>query len=314
MEDAELLEVLRLLRPVELDAGQVLFREGGPGQAMWVLGDGVEVSISATPPGAERPVLVARARSGQTVGEMALVDDGLRSATAVVTRGGPAHRIEAVDFHVLREAFHPAAFKVMRQICVELCGRLRAANDRVVPHRRADVPPSEVGSGRPCSDEVIEEFVPFRELPRVVKLALAQKLRLVEVPPQAVVFSEGDEASAAYFLLTGEVSVERRGRSIARLGPGTMFGLVAAIDGGRRSASCVTESAARFLRLSQPDFDALFSAGNRFAFQIVDLAAKQLVEHLRHTNALIAQGPPPGERGGLLPLELEVELDPSQAA
>jgi len=29
---------LRLLRPVELEAGKVLFREGEPGRAMWVMG------------------------------------------------------------------------------------------------------------------------------------------------------------------------------------------------------------------------------------------------------------------------------------
>ena len=36
----EMMDILRLLRPVELEAGKVLFREGEPGKAMWVMGRG----------------------------------------------------------------------------------------------------------------------------------------------------------------------------------------------------------------------------------------------------------------------------------
>src|SRR5579871_1645367 len=78
MEPGDMMELLRLLRPIELVSGQVLFRQGEPGQAMWVLGSQVEVSISATSHGAKRPGVIAYAKAGETVGEMALIDDGAR--------------------------------------------------------------------------------------------------------------------------------------------------------------------------------------------------------------------------------------------
>src|SRR5688572_4235718 len=106
VEPDEMLDILRLLRPVSLEAGQVLFREGQPGEAMWILGSGCEVAISAQPPDSRRPVQVAYPCEGETVGEMALVDDGQRSASAVVVQGGSAHQIEAIDFHVLRGSFN----------------------------------------------------------------------------------------------------------------------------------------------------------------------------------------------------------------
>jgi len=45
----------------------------------------------------------------------------------------------------------------------------------------------------------------------------------------------------------------------------------------------------RMLRLSDSDFDALFARGNRFAYHLVDLVARQLVVHLRDTNQLYLQ-------------------------
>lgn len=328
VEATEMMDILRLLRPVALEPGQVLFREGEPGKAMWLLSQGVEVSLSTTPQGAKRPVAVAYARAGDAVGEMALVDDGPRSASAVVVGGGHAHEIAAPDFHALRDAFHPAAFKVLRRLSLDLCKRLRATNDRIVPgSAQAIKTPPAASKGKPPA-ELLETFPAFKPLPAVVKLALATKLQLIEVDGVTPLFAEGEPGDGAYFLLEGEVSVGRNGKTLANLVPGTMLGLVAAIDAGTRSASCITTGPAKLLRLTSRDFDSLFAAHHRFAFQLVDLIARQLVSHLRSANAML---PLPGKRAGdagqarpvtqllpaphdpekdleVLPLELEMEI------
>lgn len=130
-------ELLRLLRPVEVKPGEVLFQQGEPGRAMWVLGKGVEVSVFATARGAQRPRVIAQVREGDTLGEMALIDDGKRSGTAVVVQGGPAHQIDAMDFATLRESYNQPVFKVLRRLCMELAQKLRATSNRVVAQREA---------------------------------------------------------------------------------------------------------------------------------------------------------------------------------
>ncbi len=288
VDPPEMMDILRLLRPVELEAGKVLFREGEPGKAMWVMGKGVEVTVSATPAGQKRPVVVAYAREGEVLGEMALVDDGPRSGTAVVVQGGHAHEIDANEFHALRSTFNPAAFKVLRRVCVDLCSRLRATNERIVPSSHTSVQTPSVTSTKRPPPKVMDEFPPFKALPATVKLALGQKLQLIEVNEVTPLFAEGEPSDGAWFLVDGEVSVGRNGKTLANLTPGSMFGLVSAIDQGTRSASCVTTGPARLLKLAEKDFDGLFASHHRFAFQIVDLAARQLVFHLRQANAMLS--------------------------
>jgi CRP-like cAMP-binding protein len=315
VEPSEMQELVSLLQPVSLEPGQVLFRENTAGDGMWILDEGAEVSISQTR--GKRPVVIANNRGGESVGEMALIDGGPRSGAAVVTQGGSAHYISAANFRALRDAYRPAAFKVMRQLCKELCSRLRVTSDRISPSQAQTAQPSQpLTGGRRATEAEVNAFAPFQSLPKVVKLALCQKLQSVEIGPNQPICSEGDQGEHAFFLLSGAVRVTRNRKTLQQLGPGAMFGMVSVIDEGRRSATCVAEGPARLLSLSKRDFDNLFLAGNRFAFQMVDLVSRQLVAQLRSTNQLVSgPGSTMQERQAqgdalpeMLPLELEIEL------
>lgn len=304
VEEADLSDVLRLFRPVELNAGDVLFAEGDPGRAMWVLGEGAEVSIASTS-GQPRPVAVGYARKGDVVGEMALVDDGPRSGTAIVTQSGPAHQIDANEFHAMRATFVPAVFKVLRKICVDLCARLRQTNERIVPSGNTEIATPPLPEGPRPDTQTLDRFPAFRELPAIVKFALAQKLQEIRLDEMTPIFAEGEPSDGAYFIVEGEVSVGRNGKTLANLPGGTMFGVVACIDAGRRSASCLTSGPALLLKMTERDFDQLFAAGHRFAFQMVDLLARQLVQHVREANQML---PTPGSRdSGVAKLSKPVE-------
>lgn len=291
----ELVELLRLLRPVNLVSGEVLFTEGEVGTAMWVLGPGAEVQLTA----AGRPL--ATLAAGETLGEMALIDDAPRSATATVTRGAGAYRIEAIDFDVLRDQHRPCAFQLLRKMAKDMCLRLRMTSVQIVPEGVGQPEPpqptaKELGTRLPPG--TLDEFAPLRDTPATVRLALSQKLTERHLAPGELVFREGERSDAIYLLVDGEVETRRHGTAFVRLGAGSLFGLVSTIDGGDRSASVVARTGARVWRLAVSDFDFLFKAGNRFAFRMVELVARQLAANLRQANAtLVAHTAPPGETG-----------------
>ena len=298
----------RLFHPVRLELGQVLFEEGKPCDWLWVLGAGAEVAVSGF---AEAPgtVAVARLGAGDTVGEMALVDEGPRSGTARVVVAGPAFVMAAQDFYGLRDAYHPAAFQLLRKISLELCSRLRGTSDRLVAptHKGAEVaPPLPTERANP---EHLDQLASFRPLPRVVKLALAQRLGRIDASDATTVCLEGEEGDAAYFIASGEVRVVRGGYLLARLQPGEVFGMVALIDGGPRSASCVTQGPTRLFRLARTDFEYLFSSANRFAFQLVEGMARQLVRNLRAADLLLARPSPGAHPAGPSAAPLFAEAD-----
>jgi CRP-like cAMP-binding protein len=285
----------RLFHPVMLEPGQVLFEEGKPCDWLWVVGPGAEVSVTRADE-APGQVMVAHLASGDTVGEMALVDGGPRSGTARVEVGGPAAVMAARDFYSLRDAYHPAAFQLLRKICLELCWRLRGTSDRLVPRSLGVPAPVLRLQAERTEPEHLDELPSFRVLPRVVKLALAQKLGRLDTSDATTICCEGEEGDAAYFISSGAVQVQRSGQPLAQLQPGEVFGMVALMDGGPRSATCVTEGPTRLLRLARPDFEALFSSANRFAFQLVEGMARQLVKNLRTADLLLARPevtPPP---------------------
>jgi CRP/FNR family cyclic AMP-dependent transcriptional regulator len=305
VDEGDLQDVLRLFRPVELEAGEVLFSEGDAGKAMWVLAGKTEVSVASTQ-GQSGPVVVTYARANDVLGEMALVDEGPRSGTAMVTTSGPAQQIDANEFHALRTAMHPVVFKILRKICIDLCARLRSTNERIVASGGPAVETTPLKLGPRPAPELLTKYPSFRALPAVVRLALAHQLEVVEVDRVTPIFAEGEKSQGAYFIVEGEVSVGRNGKTLANLGPGTMFGVVACIDSGVRSASCVTTGPALLFRMSARNFDQLFSAGHRFAFQMVDMLARQLVSHLREANQML---PSVGGKSGIARALAPVPID-----
>lgn len=74
-----------------------------------------------------------------------------------------------------------------------------------------------------------------KELKRLDQLA---ELRMI--PAGTEVIAEGTAGDTCFLIVDGTVSVRRKGRQIALLGPGESFGELAALDPGPRTASVST--------------------------------------------------------------------------
>jgi len=126
---------LRLLatysREVRYPPEALIFSEGQRGDELFIVVDG-QVRISRNLPGLGEEALVILGR-GEIFGEMALIDDEPRSADARAHTQGCT--VFVVDRHRLEEVLEmdpDAACQFLNLMCLILCRRLRAMNDRLM--------------------------------------------------------------------------------------------------------------------------------------------------------------------------------------
>ncbi len=108
----------------DYEPGAVLFREGDPGDFMYVIQSG-EVEIRRTVGELERVLAVLPA--GEFFGEMALINQRPRSATAVVRRPSRLLVIEGRTFEAMIRGKTEIAVRMIRT----LAGRLERANQQI---------------------------------------------------------------------------------------------------------------------------------------------------------------------------------------
>ncbi|MBE0509049.1 MAG: cyclic nucleotide-binding domain-containing protein, partial [Marinospirillum sp.] len=108
------------LRSRKISAGEYLFSEGDPGDCLYILVAG-EIAVSRQNAKGEN-LLLARLGAGQPVGEMALLDELPRSATAIASEDSELLKLDKLRFHSLVMQ-RP---QILLGMCKVLATRLRA--------------------------------------------------------------------------------------------------------------------------------------------------------------------------------------------
>jgi CRP/FNR family transcriptional regulator/CRP/FNR family cyclic AMP-dependent transcriptional regulator len=107
----------RLVRPVHLGPGQVLFRKGDPpGDVYFLVGGGAQVVAE----GAARDEVVARIGPGESIGEMAALDGQPRSATVLACEETDAYALSAESFARFLEGAPAVAGRLLRLLSTRL--------------------------------------------------------------------------------------------------------------------------------------------------------------------------------------------------
>lgn len=126
----ELGRIITLGRLVTYPKDAVLFTEGDPGEALYIVVDGA-IRVSKVVPGAKEEAMAFMER-GSCVGEMAVIDEFPRSATAIAHQDCRVLFIEKQAFLALLNAEPVIARKVLWALCRTLSLRLRETTDRIV--------------------------------------------------------------------------------------------------------------------------------------------------------------------------------------
>jgi CRP-like cAMP-binding protein len=96
----------------------------------------------------------------------------------------------------------------------------------------------------------------FGTLPDPDRTAIATRMRRVDFDPDQMIFSRGDPGREIYLVLEGRIrlsilSSDGRELSFAHAGPGNIFGEIATLDGGERTAGATAISRVQAMALPQ---------------------------------------------------------------
>lgn len=114
--------------------GEILFREGEPGDRFWIIVSG-KVKLGHTAADG-RESLIAVLGAGEIIGELSVYDPGTRAATATVLAPSTLLELEHSRFVTLLDE-HPA---LARELLQSLAQRLRKTNSALADLVFSDVP------------------------------------------------------------------------------------------------------------------------------------------------------------------------------
>lgn len=126
LDKSELDQLAAISTHLEFQKGDVIIQQNTTGTEMYIIAaGGVEVYIQGLN-NARSLVLLGE---GQVVGEMALIDQGYRSASVRATnKGASLYKIERDVFYELCNANTHIGFLVMRNLAIDIAFKLRHRN------------------------------------------------------------------------------------------------------------------------------------------------------------------------------------------
>ncbi len=125
LNDEELRRVARLTHSHSYTKDTVLFRAGDPADSVYIIATGKVKIVISSPDGKEFILTILGA--GQVFGEMALLEESTRSATAITGTKSDLLTLSRKDFNRLLEST-PA---ISRKLLSILSSRLRRANSKM---------------------------------------------------------------------------------------------------------------------------------------------------------------------------------------
>lgn len=123
----------------------------------------------------------------------------------------------------------------------------------------------------------------FANLKPDAQQKVAQQMRPVAYTSGQQIFARGDPGNDLYLVLDGRVrlsiiSLEGRELAFTHAGPGEIFGEIATLDGGARTADATAVSAVKALSLSRPQINTLLETSPQFARAAIDILCQRLRE------------------------------------
>ena len=129
LDDDELARVAEICKEQSFKSGQTIFKEGEPGNRLYIISAG-DVRISRVVPGSGEEALTVL-KPGACFGEMAVFDRSERSTDAIANTDCTVLTITRSDFEILLDFNRDIAYKVLWGVVRLLSERLRITTDNL---------------------------------------------------------------------------------------------------------------------------------------------------------------------------------------
>lgn len=113
--------------------GETIFREGTNSNELYMIAQGeVHIIVQPALPGNNNELVIATLHQGQSFGEVALVDQGLRSATARANRN-PTRVLSIPRDKLIQlcDTYPQLGYRLMQNLAVDLAVKMRSTDLRI---------------------------------------------------------------------------------------------------------------------------------------------------------------------------------------
>lgn len=206
-------------------------------------------------------------RPGEIFGEMAVVSDTPRSATATAKTDCVALSLDAQQFQTAIQRMPEFALMLMSV----MFDRLRLVAARLAARKsRSD---DRVREGRLFDERMLEELLNQLENPTRIR-----------VPADKVIMREGEAGMTMYVVLSGRVGIAVRGNLVESVGEGGTFGEMALVDQSPRTAGAYAQMDTELLAINRTALMTLVKSHPVFGVALL----RAVADRLRYMNGLLA--------------------------
>ncbi len=290
LDTSQLEDVARMVQPFERGPEETLFQQGDASDGMYIIRTG-SVEIRARVPGDEAMTL-ARLGAGDLLGEVALLDRGVRTATALVVEKTEGYWFGRRHFEILRLDRKPASLSLMQRLIENTCVSVRRSYARIAELLQEATPLSRVpANARVGFAEADASGVPFGSLPFFSRLSprelqdVLEAGRLLRAERGTVLYLQGAPSHEVFIVLRGAVrTMLQHGDTnfqIAVHAPGSIVGVLSALDGRPNATSCEACEDSKVLALERSAMETLRATPTPPSWYLSEHVHEGLVRVLR---------------------------------
>ncbi|MEO8143074.1 MAG: cyclic nucleotide-binding domain-containing protein [Betaproteobacteria bacterium] len=234
-------------KPESFEPGATIFKEDDKGGGLFGKSDKMYVLILGEVEMIAQNKVIGSVLPGETFGEMAVIAQAARTATARAKTACTLIGLDEKQFQVALQAKPEFALMLMSI----MNNRLRSTISRLNANRA-------LHAGQAKESVVFDKKL----LAGLVKLMAANEPSRFDAGK--MIMQEGTGGAFMYIVLEGMVAISIKGGIVGRAGPGGVFGEMALVDQSVRAATATAETACTLLAINRNAFLQLVKTSPAF--------------------------------------------------